>query len=262
MVNDVGRPTATLPKLAETGSIHVVASAATERFSRPPPCNVGPTSCRPVAASLTSKYARLTSADLTCAGVQSLCNCRSTAAEPAICGVDIEVPVKNAQPEPSPGQSSPLPTHVIELRTLTATEVRSGLTAKSTAVGPWPLEPYAISLFSGVMNSWNVATADAVVNPDARSAAPSFLLIMTAGRSSSKPSVLAIAMGSPATLLMMRTPTAPAALAFATFWLKVHDPRSMIASSPTTLGSTLVQPLEWVSNRSNESSGNGSKSPT
>ena len=45
---------------------------------------------------------------------------------------------------------------------------------------------------------------------------------MTAGMSSSKPAVLAIAIGSPATLLMMTTPIAPAALAFATFWLKVH----------------------------------------
>ena len=55
------------------------------------------------------------------------------------------------------------------------------------------------------MNSWNVATAEAVVAPEARSAAPSFLPIMTAGMSSSKPAVLAIAMGSPATLLMMMT---------------------------------------------------------
>src|SRR4029453_8846950 len=100
---------------------------------------------------------------------------------------------------------------------------------KSTFVWPWLLLPYAISAFAGVMNSSNVASADAVVSPDARNAAPSFLLIMTAGMSLSKPAVLAIAMGSPATLLMMRTAIAPAALAFATFWLKVHVPRSMIA---------------------------------
>ncbi len=80
-----------------------------------------------------------------------------------MCGVAIEVPVKNAHPEPSSGQPVGLPTHVIELRTLTATEAMSGLTAKSTSVGPWLLLPYTISLFSGVMNSWNVATADASV---------------------------------------------------------------------------------------------------
>ena len=107
----------------------------------------------PVTASLTTISARLTSADLICAGVQSLCSCRSTAAPPAMCGVAIEVPVKNAHPEPSPGQPAGLSTHVIELRTLTATEAMSGLTAKSTSVGPWLLLPYAISLFAGVMNS-------------------------------------------------------------------------------------------------------------
>src|SRR4029450_8974507 len=160
-------------------------------------------------------------------------------------------------PEPSHVHRSPLPTRVIELRTLTATEVKSGLTARSTLVGPWLVLPYAISLFCRVMNFWNVSTADAVVAPDARSAAPSFLPIMTAGRSSSKPSVLAIAMGSPATLLMMRTAMAPASLAFATFWLKVHVPRSMIASLPEAAAGTLAQPSEWVSKSWNDASGNG-----
>src|SRR4029453_17556455 len=69
-VSEVGRPVGTRPKLAEAGSIHVVASAATERFSRPAPCAVGPTSCRPVWASLITRSARLTSADLICAGDQ------------------------------------------------------------------------------------------------------------------------------------------------------------------------------------------------
>src|SRR5204862_6731965 len=104
MFNDVGWPTVTLPKLAETGSIHVVASAATERFSRPAPCAVGPTSCKPVAASLITKSAWLTSADLICAGDQDGLRFSSTAADPAMCGVDIEVPLKKAQPLPSPGQ--------------------------------------------------------------------------------------------------------------------------------------------------------------
>src|SRR5438034_9766139 len=132
-------------------------------------------------------------------------------------GVDMEVPLKKAQAS-SPAHVS-APTQLIELRTFTPTEVRSGLTARLTKVGPWLLKPAKMSLFSGVMNSWNVASADAVVAPDARSAAPSFLLIITAGRSSSNPAVLAIEMGSPATLLMIRAPTAPAAFAFATFWL-------------------------------------------
>src|SRR6266487_866090 len=261
IVTEVGWPTVTLPKLAETGSIHVVASAATDRFSRPVPCAVGPTSCVPVMASLITKSARFTSADLICAGDQSGCRFRSTAADPAICGVDIDVPLKKAQPVPSPGQVSGLPTHVIELRTLTPTEVTSGLTAKSTAVGPWLLKPARISWLA-VTNSWKVATADASGGLAARSAAPSFLPIMTAGRSSPPPPSLAMATGSPATLLITTTPIAPAAIALRTFVLKVQTPRSMIASLPEAPGSTLVQPLEWVSKRSYEAVGRAGKSPT
>src|SRR6058998_1063025 len=136
MLREVGLPAGTLPKLAEAGSIHVVAFAATERFSRPLPCALGPTSWVPVIASLITKSARLTSADLICAGDQSGCNAKSTAADPAMCGVDIDVPWKKAQPEPSPGQSGPLFTQVIELSTFTPTDVTSGLRAKSTRVGP------------------------------------------------------------------------------------------------------------------------------
>src|SRR5438128_2705519 len=139
---DLGELAGTFPKLAETGSSHVVPSAATERFSRPPPCAVGPMSCRPVLASLTTRSARLTRADLIRAGDQSLLErSSSTAADPAMCGVDMDVPLKKAQPEPSSGQVAGLPTHVNELRTLTPTEVRSGLTATSTFVGPWLLKP-------------------------------------------------------------------------------------------------------------------------
>src|SRR5437899_12887997 len=71
MVNEVGWPTVTWPKLAETGSSHVVASAATERFSRPAPCAVGPMAWMPVLASLTTKPARFASADFTWAGDES-----------------------------------------------------------------------------------------------------------------------------------------------------------------------------------------------
>src|SRR4029450_4636245 len=134
-VSEVGRPVGTRPKLPDAGSSHVVASAATERFSRPAPCSVGPTSGVPGTASLTTKSAWLTSADLICAGDQSGCSCRSTAAPPGICGVAIEGPVKTRPPERPPGHPAGLPTHVIELRTLTATEAKSGLTAKSTSVG-------------------------------------------------------------------------------------------------------------------------------
>src|SRR5213592_1313528 len=178
-----------------------------------------------------------------------------------MCGVDMDVPLKKAQPVPSPGQVSGLPTQVIELRTLTPTEVRSGLTATSTVVGPWPLKPARMSAL-GVINSWNTATADAVVSPDARSAAPSFSPIITAGRSSPPSPSLAIAVGSPATLLITSTPTAPAAIALRTFVLKVHVPRLTIASFPEAPGSTLVQLVLFVSKRLYEAVGRAGNSPT
>src|SRR5712691_11542269 len=142
---DVGEMVGIRPKLAETGLSHVVPPAATERFSRPAPCAVGPISCRPVLASLITRSARLTSSDLTCAGDQAVLRSSSTAAEPAICGVDMEVPLKKAHPVPSPGQVTGLPTHVMELRTFTPTDVRSGLTASSGLVGPWLLKPARMS---------------------------------------------------------------------------------------------------------------------
>src|SRR5438128_2972941 len=113
-----------------------------------------------------------------------------------------------------------------------------------------------------VMNSLNVSTAEAVVAPDARSAAPSFRPIITAGRSSPPSPSLAIAVGSPATLLITSTPTAPAAIALRTFVLKVHVPRLTIASFPEAPGSMLVQLVLLVSKRSNVIAGNGGNSPT
>src|SRR6266511_5667720 len=40
------------PKLAETGAMPRRASAALDRFSRPPPCWVGPTPCKPLDSFL------------------------------------------------------------------------------------------------------------------------------------------------------------------------------------------------------------------
>src|SRR6266540_1429637 len=113
------------------------------------------------------------------------------------------------------------------------------------------------------MNSWNVATADASGGFAARSAAPSFLPIITAGRSSPPPPSFAIATGSPATLLITTTPIAPAAIALRTFVLKVQPPRFTTTTLPEASGSTLVQAVSWLLNhKSNELVGNGGKSPT
>src|SRR5215210_7151954 len=101
-----------------------------------------------------------------------------------MCGVAIDVPLKNAHVL-SPPQVDPAGAdrHETELRTLTPTDVRSGLTARSTIVGPWLLKPAMMTPFA-VTNSDKPPPADAVVAPDARRAAPSTSPIITAGRSS------------------------------------------------------------------------------
>ena len=89
-------------------------------------------------AFMTTVSAVLTRADLTWIGVHVGWRPRRTAAEPATCGDDIDVPLKNSQ---SPSLPHGLPvSHTVELRTLTPTEARSGLIAKSTNVGPWLLK--------------------------------------------------------------------------------------------------------------------------
>src|SRR6266513_5444592 len=112
------------------------------------------------------------------------------------------------------------------------------------------------------VNSENVAVASAVVAPDERRAAPSFRPIITAGRSSPPPPSLAMAVGSPATLLITTTPTAPTAIALRTLVLKVQPPRLTIASLPEAPGSTLVQAVLFVSKRSYEAVGRAGNSPT
>src|SRR5258708_31974765 len=162
-----------------------------------------------------------------------------------MCGVDIDGPLKKAHPLPSPGHPAPLSTQVIELRTFTPTEVTSGLTARSIAVGPWLLKPARISWLA-VTNSWNVATADASGGLAVRSAAPSFLPSMTAGRLSPPPPSLAMAVGSPATLLSTTTPIAPAAIALRTFALNVQPPRLTTTHFPEAPPATLLYAVSSV----------------
>src|SRR5437867_3553517 len=179
-----------------------------------------------------------------------------------MCGVDIEVPLRNVQPVPSSGQPAPLSTQVIELNTFTPTEVRSGLMARSTAVGPWLLKPAKISAFV-VTKSWRTLVALAVVAPELRRSAPSLRPIITAGKSSPPRPSLAIAIGSPATLFTTTTPTAPAAVALRTFVLNVQFPRLTIVSFPDAELETLAQASSMVSNNEYELFvGNGGNSPT
>src|SRR3954464_249517 len=74
-------------------------------------------------------------ADRICAADQVGCCPRTTAAEPARCGVAIEVPWKNAQHGSPPQEATGM-----ELSTLTPGATTSGFTRKSTSVGPWLLK--------------------------------------------------------------------------------------------------------------------------
>src|SRR5213595_2271460 len=95
-----------------------VSGAAVEKFFRTP--------CSPV----------LTIAERTSAADQPGCCWRTMAAEPARCGVAIDVPWKNAKHGLPPQKDTG-----IELSTLTPGAITSGLMRKSTSVGPWLLNP-------------------------------------------------------------------------------------------------------------------------
>src|SRR5512143_3222759 len=81
-------------------------------------------------------------AERICAADQPGCWPFTTAAEPARCGVAMEVPWKKAKQGGVPQNWCG-----IELTTLTPGATTSGLTRKSTSVGPWPLKSAIISLY-------------------------------------------------------------------------------------------------------------------
>src|SRR5204862_281014 len=115
----------------------------------------------------------LTTAERICAADQSGCCCRTTAAEPARCGVAIDVPWKNAKQGLPPQKDTG-----IELSTLTPGAMTSGLIRKSTSVGPWLLttanSPLAAPKVladteTGAPTKWGTVVAPAV---NARAADP------------------------------------------------------------------------------------------
>src|SRR5215211_5682399 len=79
-------------------------------------------------------------AERICAALQVGCCPRRTAAEPAKCGAAIDVPWKNAKQGGAPQNWCG-----IELSTFTPGATTSGLTRKSTSVGPWLLKPAIMS---------------------------------------------------------------------------------------------------------------------
>src|SRR5712691_5104186 len=143
----------------------------------------------------TPVSAVLTIAERTSAADQLGCWPSTTAAEPARCGVAIDVPWKNAQHGGDPQNAAG-----IELRTFTPGAVTSGLTRKSTLVGPWLEKPARKSL---VVPSWTYAGVELIVvvsPPFVAKVAPSVFETITPGIVGwpSVPSC-AIASGSPKT---------------------------------------------------------------
>src|SRR5436305_10818646 len=98
----------------------------------------------------TTLSAGFTMAERTSASDQSGCCWRRIAAEPARCGVAIDVPWKNAKHGGDAQNAAG-----IELSTLTPGATTSGLTRKSTSVGPWLLK----SAMMSELGDWMYANA-------------------------------------------------------------------------------------------------------
>src|SRR5436305_8471903 len=101
----------------------------------------------------TTLSAGFTMAERTSASDQVGCCWRTTAAEPARCGVAIEVPWKNAQHGGAAQNACG-----IELSTLTPGATTSGLIRKSTSVGPWLEKPAMKSSFPDWKYDWLAET--------------------------------------------------------------------------------------------------------
>ena len=170
-------------------------------------------------------------ADL-CRGPRRLCCHCTTAAEPARCGVAIEVPCINAQHGAPPQNDKG-----IELSTFTPGATTSGLTRKSTSVGPWLLNAAMKLSIRGVVYilagplRWSRP-----IHLPPTSASLSARLTMYAGIVGwfGVPSC-PIAVGAPGTLLTISAATAPASCAFRILVENVHVPREITAILPVRL---------------------------
>src|SRR3990170_6053560 len=131
-LSDCAEPEGTAPKLTLTWSSATIALTAENRFARPAPMmltfELRPT---PLELSSTPWSAVFTMDERTCQAAQLGCWPITTAAAPARCGVDIDVPWKNAQQGGTAHAS-----FGCELSTLTPCATTSGFTRKSTSVGP------------------------------------------------------------------------------------------------------------------------------
>ena len=212
---------------------HATASC---RFSRPAPTTFGlSTMVLPVAESFsTPRTAVFTIAERTSADVQSGCWSITTAADPATCGVAIDVPWKNAQ------HDGVVCTHVHARLRAEDVHARSDhvrldaeLHIGRSHAGEAGHDVVVRASGStrarrGSSSSCRRPSPSARARPRARPCRPE----PSAG--SASPSD-AIAVGSPATLLTTSTAAAPASCAFRIFSENVQTPREISAISPVRL---------------------------
>src|SRR5919106_6941025 len=125
--------------------------------------------------------------------------------------------------------------------TFTPGAATSGLIRAVNGVGPRLEKPAMMSAFA-VMNSCGFVPSTVAV-PDGLIEFPSLLPSIAAGIVGNSSPSCAIAVGSPATLFTISTPTAPAAWAFRTFVENVQTPRSINAILPVRAVEIAEQPF-------------------
>src|SRR5262249_18753302 len=128
------------PKLMLTGSRVNGVFTAAARSIRPAPRFMGLVSGAPVELLSTGRFAGFTKADLICAGDHAGWSCLSSAPAPAMCGVAMLVPWKNAKHGGEPQDEL-----VTEESTFTPGAVASGLIWNVKGVGPRLEKPAMMS---------------------------------------------------------------------------------------------------------------------
>ena len=190
---------------SELGVVKIRGSAAEGSHTSPPPSSGTAASCvRPVSPQ--AGCAVETSADLICCGAQSGWSWMSSAADPATCGVAIDVPSNTAKPLGTNCGS-------VDERTEPPGAEMSGFRTWPNGVNPADEKLVTIPL-RPVTSSSMLPPTRIVVRPrvpamNERSRSPSWFAIIAAGSGSRS----GISFASPARLSLRISPTAPAARA-------------------------------------------------
>src|SRR6266508_1197689 len=226
-----GLPPVQTPKLTDAGDSVAGVFVADSTLIRPPPRDNGLDSGAPVMGLFTGRSAVFTRADFTSAEDHPEWAANNNAAAPAVCGVAIDVPEKNAYD----GSYVPsgLMANTLE-STFTPGAVTSGLMRNVYGVGPRLENPARKSAFE-VTTSEIVVPSTVIWAPScAFRIAPSVMETIAAGIVGKWTPSAPIETGWPNTLFTMIAPIAPASSAFWIFVPNVQIPRLMTAILPST----------------------------